>query len=96
MNKDIQLDKYNEFLFVHDPYKDETGEYWLSELLIDIYEEIEGSLLAFQTNNPDEIAAAVNHLRSSFAGEYGWGTDILKALYVAHVARTKLLKQPRY
>ncbi|RLB40409.1 MAG: hypothetical protein DRH12_10105 [Deltaproteobacteria bacterium] len=96
LNKDIQLDKYNEFLFVHDPYKDETGEYWLSELLIDIYEEIEGSLLAFQTNNPDEIAAAVNHLRSSFAGEYGWGTDILKALYVAHVARTKLLKQPRY
>jgi hypothetical protein len=89
-DRNLILDQYDEFFYVPDPYNKSIEASLLSGLLLSIYEEIEQGLIAFSTNNPDLISAAVNDWRVGFSIEHGWGRDILIALSAIHQAKRKI------
>ena len=80
---------------VYNPFVADIEGPSLAELLVSIRDEIEESLNALLSDEPDAIATAINDLRIGFAGEDRWGHDLLTALSTIHRAKARLAEERR-
>jgi len=92
-NTNIVLDPYDDFFYVPNPHNRDIEKSLLSDLLLSIFEDIEQGLIAFSTETPDYVAAAVEDWRIGFSIEHGWGRDILLILPVIHQVRNRLKRK---